>query len=115
MAGSAATIACLDLDLVVGMTTLLGARSRSNLDWLGGAELARTNLEPKLPRRRQLSLRREASVFASHPPTGLRGALIATAEYHSPRVVLTDAETERIDAELATLAKRYHRTIAYSW
>jgi hypothetical protein len=30
-------------------------------------------------------------------------------------VTLTEAEAERIDAELAALEKRYRRTIAHSW
>jgi hypothetical protein len=115
VAGSAATTACLDLDLATGMTTVLGARSRAGADWREGVEQTRKEMEPSLPRRRQLSLRRESSVFASHPPTGLRGAIVAKGPQHGPQVVLSEAEAERMDAELAGFEKRYRRTIAHSW
>jgi len=116
VAGSEAVASDLDLDLSgTGMVTVLGARSRAGLGWREGVEQARADGLARLPRRRQLSLRREASVFASHPPTGLRRELIAQGPHHDPCVVLTEAEAERIDAELAGLEKRYRRTIAHSW
>jgi heat shock protein HtpX len=116
VAGSEAAASDLDLDLSpTGMVTVLGARSRAGLSWREGVEQARADGLARLPRRRQLSLRREASVFASHPPTGLRRELIAQGPHHDARVVLTEAEAERIDAELAGLEKRYRRTIAHSW
>jgi len=116
VAGTAAATSQMDVVLfTTGMTTVIGARSRANLSWRDAIEQTRAEVAAKLPRRRQLSLRREASLFASHPPTGLRGALLAKGAQHGPAVVLTEAEMERIDTELEKLRVRYQRTIAQSW
>lgn len=115
VAGSKATASSLDFAVIAkGLVTVVGARSRAGLDWREAVEEARAYTAPTLARRRQLSVRREVSVFASHPPAGLRRELVARTAL-DPRVVLTDAEAERIDAELAQLEKRYRRSIALSW
>ncbi|WP_204032884.1 M48 family metallopeptidase [Micromonospora qiuiae] len=66
----------------------------------------------RLPQLRQLSVREEASLFASHPPTGLRRQMLASRDWHDPLVVLTEARAERIDAELAREYERVRRQIS---
>jgi hypothetical protein len=61
---------------------------------------------------RQRSIRREAALWADRPPVGLRASLIETAPHQPPALVLTDAESDRIHAELATRYERCRRTIA---
>lgn len=53
---------------------------------------------------RQRSIREEVSMFASHPPSGLRARRIARLSPVAPAVLLTDADDTAIDAELD---KRY--------
>lgn len=115
VAGSRAATTEMDVYLsAAGMMTIVGARSRAGLDWREAVEGVRTTAEPRLIRRRQLSVRHEASVLASHPPTGMRREMLARTAF-DPRVRLTDAEAGRIDAELASLVERYRRAIAHSW
>jgi heat shock protein HtpX len=62
---------------------------------------------------RQLSIRDDASMFASHPPAGLRHRMVSERPWLSPAVTLTDAQSERIDAELAKDYARAIRNISY--
>jgi hypothetical protein len=59
-----------------------------------------------------LSVRDETSLFASHPPTGLRAKLIESRPYQPGTVVLTDAEAARIDEELAAAYESARRSLA---
>ncbi|MEG3633391.1 M48 family metallopeptidase [Micromonospora palythoicola] len=68
----------------------------------------------RLPHLRQLSVREESSLFATHPPVGLRRQMVASRRWHEPRVVLTEARAERIDAELAEEYERIRRQIGLS-
>jgi len=102
----------------VGMSAVIGGRARSRqaaAGWREGIEQARATQADRLGRLRQWSLRKEASVFASHPPTGLRHRMIQAAPFRQPAVVLTEAEAAMIDAELARYEERYRREIAESW
>ncbi|SNY41056.1 M48 family metalloprotease [Paractinoplanes atraurantiacus] len=74
--------------------------------WLAAARVARANQAPDLPARRLLSRRAEASLFASHPPAGMRAAMVEQRPQLPAAVVLTEAESARIDAELAPHVKR---------
>ncbi|NUR51980.1 MAG: M48 family metalloprotease [Hamadaea sp.] len=118
-AGSTAAAADLDINLnAQGMVTVIGARARSRegtAGWRAGVEQARAGHADRLSRLRQWSLRREAGIFASHPPSGLRVRMIQAAPYREPAVVLTEAESAAIDAELAKYEERYRREIAHSW
>jgi heat shock protein HtpX len=60
----------------------------------------------RLDRLRQLSVRDEASLFASHPPTGMRARLVESRPGTSATVVLTQSECDQMDQELA---KSYDR------
>ncbi|MEV0720755.1 M48 family metalloprotease [Asanoa sp. NPDC050611] len=50
--------------------------------------------------RLQLSIREEASLFATHPPAGLRARMMRERAYLEPAVRLTPGRAEAIDAEL---------------
>ncbi|MEV6816339.1 M48 family metallopeptidase [Micromonospora sp. NPDC051296] len=66
----------------------------------------------RLPQLRQLSVREEASLLASHPPTGLRRRMLTSRSWHEPKVVLTEARLERLDQELAREYERIRRQIS---
>jgi hypothetical protein len=79
-------------------------------------EASRADSAEAIGRLRQLSTRQQASLLASHPPSGLRIRMIqAAAPFRPPAVVLTEAEAAAIDAELAKYEERYRREIAESW
>lgn len=69
--------------------------------WLEAADALRAEVVPRLAGMRQLSVRDEVSLFATHPPTGLRARMIESRPYRTAAVVLTAADSERIDQELA--------------
>ncbi|XVV09085.1 M48 family metalloprotease [Actinoplanes sp. CA-131856] len=69
--------------------------------WLEAARVARANQSPNLPAMRERSHRAEASLDASHPPSGLRAEMLRRRPQLAAEVVLTEAESARIDAELA--------------
>jgi heat shock protein HtpX len=80
--------------------------------WRVAAEQTRQEQQPRLARLRQLSLRRDSSPFASHPPGGLRHRMIAAHPHRTPAVVLTDSRSALIDAELARYEESIRRIIA---
>ena len=57
---------------------------------------------PGTEQRLQLTVRDEASLFASHPPTGLRVRMLRARPARSPSVVPSAARSAMIDDELAT-------------
>jgi hypothetical protein len=69
--------------------------------WRAAADQARTDVTPTLALRRQLSVRDETSLFASHPPSGLRARMIESRSAQPAAVVLTETDSARIDQELA--------------
>ncbi|MEU0550116.1 hypothetical protein [Micromonospora sp. NPDC005979] len=82
--------------------------------WRSAFAEARAANTDRLPLLRQLSVRDEASLFAAHPPIGLRRQLLAGRPWQDPSVVLTPARLERIDAELTAEYKRFRRTVEWS-
>ncbi|MGC4771649.1 M48 family metallopeptidase [Micromonospora sp. DT44] len=82
--------------------------------WRSAFAEARAASGDRLPLLRQLSVRDEASLFAAHPPLGLRRQLLAGRPWQDPSVVLTPARLERIDAELAGEYARFRRTVEWS-
>ena len=58
------------------------------------------------------SNRDEASVFANHPPTGLRIRRLARLPDRTAAVTLSLRESHRIDGELAEIYTRYSRDLA---
>ncbi|TDC34725.1 hypothetical protein E1211_16980 [Micromonospora sp. 15K316] len=67
-----------------------------------------------LPLLRQLSVREQASLFASHPPHGLRHRMLTACAWQDSRLTVTEARNERIDTELARHYERVSRAIAWS-
>ncbi|MGW0436393.1 M48 family metallopeptidase [Micromonospora sp. NPDC003197] len=63
---------------------------------------------------RQLSVRDDVSLFASHPPAGLRARMIETRQWRTATVVLTETRSEQIDAELVKDYERTRRTISWA-
>jgi hypothetical protein len=61
---------------------------------------------------RKLSRHTEVSLFASHPPTGLRAEMLERRPQHPPTVTLDEATTARIDAELGAFPERVRRVLA---
>jgi Zn-dependent protease with chaperone function len=68
--------------------------------WLPVADEVRAEAVARLAGMRQLSVRDEVSLFATHPPTGLRARMIESRPYQPAAVVLTAADSARIDEEL---------------
>lgn len=81
-------------------------------EWALGIATARDEAAPRLSVRRQLSVRDEVSVYADHPPTGLRIRRLLTLPTSPARVVLTPRESRRIDTELAPCYERFGRDLA---
>lgn len=89
------------------------ARARRGADaWRAAARLARANLAGAVPGLRQLSRRDDVSLFARHPPTGLRAAMLERRPAHPAAVVLTEAGAARIDGELARHLESVRRELA---
>ncbi|MFC8301553.1 M48 family metalloprotease [Micromonospora orduensis] len=82
--------------------------------WRSALAQSREASADRLPLLRQLSIRDNASLFASHPPIGLRRRMLAERPWRDPLVVLTEARAERIDAELAREYERFRRTVEWS-
>lgn len=79
--------------------------------WREKTEIARDRAAGTLDIRRQLTIRSHASLFASHPAPGRRHQALLKAPYQDAAVVVTEAEAERIDAELSPIAE----AIAKEW
>jgi heat shock protein HtpX len=82
--------------------------------WRAALAEARAASADRLPLLRQLSVRDEASLFAAHPPTGLRRQMLTERAWQDPVVVLTPARMERIDAELSREYERFRRNVSWS-
>jgi Zn-dependent protease with chaperone function len=62
-------------------------------------------------RRRRVARLEDTRLLDSHPPTGLRIALLSRRAHRSPRVVLGHAASAAIDAELAGLVPEVEREL----
>lgn len=69
--------------------------------WVQPANQTRQELAGRMARLRQLTVRDDASLFRTHPPSGLRAKMLESRPYQSPLVVLSAADGVRIDEELA--------------
>ncbi|GGN90758.1 hypothetical protein GCM10010112_76470 [Actinoplanes lobatus] len=81
--------------------------------WYDATRAARANLRESLPLLRRISCHREVSLFASHPPSGFRVAMLERRPRQSAAVTLTDGDAARIDAELAVHEKTVRRELTY--
>jgi heat shock protein HtpX len=80
--------------------------------WLSAAEELRAQTAPRMAGMRQLSVRDEVSLFATHPPCGLRARMVESRPYQPATVTLTVADSVRIDEELAKPYDATRRDIA---
>ncbi|MDT7788106.1 MAG: heat shock protein HtpX [Pseudonocardiales bacterium] len=60
------------------------------------------------------SVTEDASLWHDHPPSGLRARIIRSWPYTDPSVVLSEADSAKIDAELHPFYARAGRDIAWS-
>jgi Zn-dependent protease with chaperone function len=87
-------------------------RGEAVAGWIRVADETRTAASARLPHLRQLSLRDEVSMSATHPPTGLRARMIESRPRQAGAVTLTAAQSARIDEELATAYRSALRHLA---
>ncbi|MEU0554697.1 M48 family metalloprotease [Dactylosporangium sp. NPDC006015] len=115
LAGRAATVDLLDTLVVLeslGMLIMRDARAgRPVAEWPQTTRQLLDELRPQLASRRDAETEREISLFATHPPSGLRARLIEATAPESAAVVLDSARNERIDAELARHSASSARTL----
>jgi heat shock protein HtpX len=113
VAGSEGAAGLLDVLLVAGaMPAVLRSsllRGEDARGRLASVDAARSQLAPMMPGLRQLSLRDHASLFRSHPPTGLRERMVKSGPALEPQVVLTAEALDRIDHELAAAYRHVMR------
>lgn len=116
VAGTAAAVRLFDQMLITAsIDTVVRRDARAGLGaeaWYAAADTARRNLAPAVPGLRQLSRRDEVSLFASHPPTGLRSAMLEQRPARSATITLAGSESGRIDAELAAHYEQVRRELA---
>ncbi|MBL7258701.1 M48 family metallopeptidase [Paractinoplanes lichenicola] len=79
--------------------------------WRAAAVVARDNQAANIPALRKLSKHTEVSLFASHPPSGLRAEMLERRPPQNAAVTLTEPEAERIDGELAAYQERVRRDL----
>jgi heat shock protein HtpX len=116
--GSTAAAALLDsLVMSDSMAMLAGREARTGgpvAGWLAAAETLRAEAAPRIAGARQLSIRDEVSMFAAHPPTGMRARMVESRPYEAAAVTLTAADAQRIDEELAKPLADARRDLANS-
>ncbi|MEW2381875.1 M48 family metalloprotease [Micromonospora sp. NPDC047707] len=116
-AGTTAATDLLDVTLrVESMELAVRREARAGhgpARWRAAFDEARVANAGRLPQLRQLSAREEASLFSTHPPTGLRRLMLDGRERHEPAVVLTEGRSARIDEELAKEYETVRRNLAW--
>jgi heat shock protein HtpX len=116
LAGSRATVELLNL-LLTRADAVIASRARAKgtqAQWRAAAVESMADQASALTRLRQLTTRTETSLWASHPPTGLRAWLVEGAQCHDPAFVLSDEESDRIDVELTRQYQNARRDLAHS-
>lgn len=117
-AGSTAATGLLDAFLAdesIALAVRRESRAGHGPDrWRAAVAASHAAAAPRLPLLRQLSLRDETSLFATHPPAGLRRRMLAGRPWHQPAVALTEARMARIDAELAPEYEKVRREVSWS-
>ncbi len=83
------------------------------LAWREAARVARANLATNLPVLRRLTRHTEVSLYASHPPAGLRAEMLERRPRQTAAVTLTESEAAHIDNELAVHQKSVLRELAH--
>jgi heat shock protein HtpX len=115
-AGSGAVTDLMDALLasdVIEMIVRREARAGRGLPaWRTAVAEARAAGTDRRPLVRQLSIRDEVSLFASHPPAGLRLRMVNDRAWRDPAVTLTESRADQIDAALAKHYRRVQRDLA---
>ncbi|MEV4509413.1 M48 family metallopeptidase [Dactylosporangium sp. NPDC049525] len=115
MAGRAAAVDLFDTLVVMDSLAMLIMRDaragRPVAEWPQTTLQLLAEVRPQLAVRREAATLRETTLFASHPPSGLRARLIEATAGESAAVVLDPARNERIDAELAKYSASSARTL----
>ncbi|QSB15370.1 M48 family metalloprotease [Natronosporangium hydrolyticum] len=115
VAGSTAARGLMDAlvtsDTVAAMVARAARESDEVPRWRAAAAASRQRLADQVPLRHQLSLVDDASLFATHPPTGWRRRMIEARPWRDPAIVLTEHQSAQIDAELAKHYARARRDI----
>ncbi|WP_203922030.1 M48 family metalloprotease [Rugosimonospora africana] len=118
VAGTTAAAGLIDtLAASDGITTALLAAARRGGTanaWRAAADQTRQALAERIDQRRQLSVRDQSSLFATHPPAGLRARLIESRPETPPSVELSEADSDRIDEELAQRYSRLQRNLVHA-
>lgn len=116
-AGTTAATGLLDATLrIESMSLAVRRESRAGHGpqrWQAAVAESRAASDDQLPQLRQLSGREEASLFSSHPPTGLRHLMLEGTRRYDPAVVLTQERSARVDGELAKEYESARRILAW--
>jgi Zn-dependent protease with chaperone function len=115
-AGSAAVARLCDvLVLHDSMDMVIRREARAHRGpaaWRAAGDQVRRDAGTSIGIRRQLTQRDEVSLFASHPPAGLRVKMLEQRPALPAVVVLTEQQIERIDRDLDRAAERIRRDLA---
>ena len=118
IAGRDATVRMLDL-LVHrdSLVTVTASKARAQDFTPQGVRAAvaetMTRQAPRAAEHRQHTLRTETRLLQTHPPTGLRAQLVAEMPIGAAEVTCSEAESARIDGELAGLYGKTRRDVAH--
>jgi Zn-dependent protease with chaperone function len=115
VAGRGAMVDKLDL-FVLGdvVQMLLRREARAGVApsaWSATTAAALAEARPQRAVRRQLDVRTSVSLFAGHPPSGLRARLVENRPAEPPAVELDEATAAAIEGELAKHVARTARTL----
>lgn len=115
LGGSAAAIDLLDVLLVAETVDMLIKRDaragKPPAEWAATAAGAVANARQDLEAVRERHQREAVSIFATHPPAGLRALLIEARAPRAAAVDLDEATAARIENELAKYVARSARTL----
>ncbi|HVQ91242.1 MAG TPA: M48 family metalloprotease [Mycobacteriales bacterium] len=111
LAGTDATVALLDCLAVlpaINVQLAYACERKPPAEWRAAAETYQAGQRRNLKLLRHLSMR-DTSLWASHPPVGLRARAVEAWPARPAGITFTDAESARIDAELAGWYRATHR------
>jgi heat shock protein HtpX len=114
-AGSAAALRALELlAMLPALTTYVQRfvpKGEAAAIWRRMLRSIREREAPTAPAWRQLSIRTQASLFASHPAPGRRYEWLAARPPREAAVLLTEAEARAVEREIRPYAEALHRTM----
>ncbi|WP_158566230.1 M48 family metallopeptidase [Micromonospora craterilacus] len=83
--------------------------------WRRDVAATREDHAQQLPLLRQLTIRQQASLLASHPAPGRRHQVVAGMAYQDAVVVVTDGEAATVDAELQPYVEALRKQLAEAY